>query len=78
MSKIKPSHRELIEGALTLFKGRCGHRWVGATAGTYINFHAQVNLQTVQNLMAAISQKLMIFFDFYTRRSCDERSLRNN
>jgi ATP-dependent protease ClpP protease subunit len=26
---------------------------------TYINFHAQINLQTTQNLMAAISQKLM-------------------
>jgi hypothetical protein len=29
MSKIKPSHRELIEGALTLFKRRCGHRYSG-------------------------------------------------
>jgi ATP-dependent protease ClpP protease subunit len=28
-------------------------------ARTYINFHAPVNIQTVQNLIAAISQKLM-------------------
>jgi hypothetical protein len=27
-------------------------------ATTYINFHAPVDIQTVQNLMAAISQKL--------------------
>ncbi len=33
---------------------------------TYINFHALINVQTVQNVMAAISQKLMTGVnDFY-------------
>jgi hypothetical protein len=27
--------REIIEDTLTLFKGRCGHQWIGSRMGTY-------------------------------------------
>jgi hypothetical protein len=29
------SEREIIENTLSLFRGRCGHQWVGATDGFY-------------------------------------------
>jgi ATP-dependent protease ClpP protease subunit len=32
---------------------------------TYINFHAQINAHTTQNLMAAIAQKLMAGTDHF-------------
>ena len=35
MNERQKNDLDLIENTLSLFSGRCGHRWVGATGGNF-------------------------------------------